>query len=216
MCSHDISGFEFSENCSLEVMTQLSLFQMMFCLDSEVDSKMSNGVCAKSEVSILDLYLGCEAMSTGLCLGARLGSVNLVTVQNEAAEDFLKMLKEWRKYCFCLKLVETDNLDADVEKSMLEFFRKEDDEEEEDVKGNVKDDSEMFEVDYVGVCFGDSKKNEKKGIYLKIYWKGYKPEEDTWEPMNELESATILIYACSIICCMFCIIYVKGYRRLNY
>ncbi|KAM2250908.1 hypothetical protein ACFX1S_005612 [Malus domestica] len=69
-----------AENCSLEVMTQLSLFQMMFCLDSEVDSKMSNGVCAKSEVSILDLYLGCEAMSTGLCLGARLGSVNLVTI----------------------------------------------------------------------------------------------------------------------------------------
>ncbi|RXH85309.1 hypothetical protein DVH24_042077 [Malus domestica] len=128
---------------------------------------MSNGVCAKSEVSLLDLYLGCEAMSIGLCLGAHLGSVNLVTVRNEAAEDFLKMLKEWRKYCFYLKLVEIDNLDADVEKSMLEFFRKEDDEEEEDVKGNVKDDSEMFEVDYVGVCFGDSKKNGK-GIYLKV------------------------------------------------
>ncbi|KAM0995451.1 hypothetical protein ACFX13_005621 [Malus domestica] len=52
------------------------------------------------------------------------------------------------------------------------------------------------------------KKNEKE-IYLKIYWKGYRPEEDTWEPMNELDSATILIYACSIICCMFCIIYVS-------
>ncbi|XP_048425983.1 DNA (cytosine-5)-methyltransferase CMT3 isoform X2 [Pyrus x bretschneideri] len=187
------------------------------CLDSEVDSKLSNGLCAKSEVRLLDLYSGCGAMSTGLCLGAHLANVNLVTrwavdyneyacksleqnhpeteVRNEAAEDFLTMLKEWRKLCMCLKLVETDNLEEDVEKSMLEFFRREDDEEEdeeeeeeEDVSGNENDDSEVFEVDcVVGVCFGDPKKNEKKGIYFKIHWKGYGPEEDTWEPMNELE-----------------------------
>ncbi|KAB2607493.1 DNA (cytosine-5)-methyltransferase CMT3-like [Pyrus ussuriensis x Pyrus communis] len=99
-------------------------------------------------------------MSTGLWLGAHLANINLVTiwavdyngyacksleqkyrtiqrqrfvfVRNEAAEDFLKMLKEWRKLCICLKLVETGNLEADVEKSMLEFFRKEDEEEEEE------------------------------------------------------------------------------------
>ncbi|CAN6558877.1 unnamed protein product [Malus baccata var. baccata] len=49
------------------------------CLDSEVDSKLPNGGCAKSEVRLLDLYSGCGAMSTGLCLGAHLANVNLVT-----------------------------------------------------------------------------------------------------------------------------------------
>lgn len=34
----------------------------------------------KSEVALLDLYSGCGAMSTGLCLGANLSGLNLVTV----------------------------------------------------------------------------------------------------------------------------------------
>ncbi|KAJ6307252.1 hypothetical protein OIU76_017112 [Salix suchowensis] len=33
----------------------------------------------KSEVALLDLYSGCGAMSTGLCLGANLSGINLVT-----------------------------------------------------------------------------------------------------------------------------------------
>lgn len=36
--------------------------------------------CGKPEVTLLDLYSGCGAMSTGLCLGAQLSNVNLVTV----------------------------------------------------------------------------------------------------------------------------------------
>lgn len=32
------------------------------------------------ELALLDLYCGCGGMSTGLCLGAKLSSVNLVTV----------------------------------------------------------------------------------------------------------------------------------------
>jgi len=34
----------------------------------------------KSNMALLDLYSGCGGMSTGLCLGARLAGVNLVTV----------------------------------------------------------------------------------------------------------------------------------------
>lgn len=36
----------------------------------------------KLEVTLLDLYSGCGAMSTGLCLGASLSSLNLVTVSS--------------------------------------------------------------------------------------------------------------------------------------
>lgn len=34
----------------------------------------------KKELKLLDLYCGCGAMSTGLCLGANLAGINLVTV----------------------------------------------------------------------------------------------------------------------------------------
>ncbi|GMQ04063.1 hypothetical protein CsSME_00049618 [Camellia sinensis var. sinensis] len=75
----------------------------------------------KAELALLDLYSGCGGMSTGLCLGAKLSSVNLVTrwavdadrsacdslelnhpetqVRNETAEDFLELLKGWEKLC---------------------------------------------------------------------------------------------------------------------
>lgn len=33
-----------------------------------------------SDMTLLDLYSGCGAMSTGLCLGANMSGVNLVTV----------------------------------------------------------------------------------------------------------------------------------------
>lgn len=35
-----------------------------------------------AELAVLDLYCGCGGMSTGLCLGAKLSCVNLVTVFN--------------------------------------------------------------------------------------------------------------------------------------
>ncbi|KAM2356583.1 hypothetical protein ACFX1X_005664 [Malus domestica] len=53
--------------------------KMMCCLDSEVDSKLSNGVCEIRSKAPGPRF-GCEGMSTGLCLGAHLGSVNLVTI----------------------------------------------------------------------------------------------------------------------------------------
>nr|AVP26961.1 chromomethylase [Salvia miltiorrhiza] len=75
----------------------------------------------KQELTLLDLYSGCGGMSTGLCLGAKLSSVNLMTkwavdynssaceslrlnhpetnVRNESAEDFLDLLKQWESLC---------------------------------------------------------------------------------------------------------------------
>ncbi|CBI16477.3 unnamed protein product, partial [Vitis vinifera] len=83
-----------------------------------------------SEMTLLDLYSGCGAMSSGLCLGAKMSGVNLVTrwaidinayacesvrlnhpetqVRNESAEDFLALLREWEKLC-CKFLVTSEN-----------------------------------------------------------------------------------------------------------
>lgn len=46
----------------------------------EVDSANAGVKSKNDEIRLLDMYSGCGAMSTGLCLGANLGSVNLVTV----------------------------------------------------------------------------------------------------------------------------------------
>ncbi|XVF52094.1 hypothetical protein PTKIN_Ptkin04bG0237300 [Pterospermum kingtungense] len=75
----------------------------------------------KEELALLDLYSGCGGMSTGLCLGAKASSIDLVTkwavdsdssackslklnhpethARNEGAADFLQLLKEWDKLC---------------------------------------------------------------------------------------------------------------------
>ncbi|OIW08926.1 hypothetical protein TanjilG_05902 [Lupinus angustifolius] len=108
-------------------------------LSSEVDasgrSEVNSQQCEtfhhkenkKPEFRLLDLYSGCGGMSTGLCLGANLSGVNLVTkwavdlnqhaieslklnhpeteVRNETAENFLSLLKEWEKLCSYFSLV---------------------------------------------------------------------------------------------------------------
>jgi DNA (cytosine-5)-methyltransferase 1 len=43
------------------------------------ESSQNNG-SEKSEWSLLDLYSGCGAMSTGLCFGASISGIKLVTV----------------------------------------------------------------------------------------------------------------------------------------
>lgn len=55
------------------------------------DSEESSVTCRykRSELSCLDLYSGCGGMSTGLCLGASLAGVNLVTVCQSMNLDFL-------------------------------------------------------------------------------------------------------------------------------
>ncbi|KAL6982395.1 DNA (cytosine-5)-methyltransferase cmt3 [Sarracenia purpurea var. burkii] len=158
----------------------------------------------KTEMSLLDLYSGCGAMSTGLCLGANMYGVNLVTkwavdlnsyaceslkhnhpetqVRNESAEDFLSLLKEWKKLCVSFSLIgNEDSKLCNVDHPSIE------DDEGQDDDNDGESDVEVFEVEKVlAICYGDPNENQKRGLHFKIRWKGYGPDEDTWEPTDGL------------------------------
>lgn len=173
------------------------------CVD---DVNRVNGDICKKEWTLLDLYSGCGAMSTGLCLGASISDTKLVTrwavdinqhackslklnhpetqVRNEPAEDFLHLLKAWHKLCEEFKLLGSERSDSDVE------MNGDDDNEDEGMKNEASDspsDSEEFEVEkFLAVCYGDPNKVKKSGVYFKVRWKGYDSSEDTWEPLDGL------------------------------
>ncbi|KAJ0959742.1 hypothetical protein J5N97_000577 [Dioscorea zingiberensis] len=134
-----------------------------------------------AEFSLLDLYCGCGGMSTGLCLGAKLSSVNLVTkwaldsdksaceslklnhpethVRNEAAEDFLELLKEWEKLC---RQYEVDNVER-TNRSRSETSRV--------PKHNDETEFEVSRI--IDICYGDPNKTGKRGVNFRVRWKGY-------------------------------------------
>nr|GLL44511.1 DNA (cytosine-5)-methyltransferase CMT2 isoform X1 [Ipomoea trifida] len=157
----------------------------------------------KVELSLLDLYAGCGGMSTGLCLGAKLSGLNLVTkwavdyeksacnslkcnhpetqVRNESVENFLKLLKEWEK--LCKKYGSEPYAGSD---DVLE------DMEEGEDDANSLADSDDSDAEYeilrlVDICFGDPNDTGKPGIHFQVRWKGYGPSEDTWEPIDGLK-----------------------------
>ncbi|KAF7809440.1 DNA (cytosine-5)-methyltransferase CMT2 isoform X2 [Senna tora] len=165
-------------------------------------NNISNSESNKVELALLDLYSGCGGMSTGLCLGAKVSSVNLVTrwavdsdesackslklnhpethVRNESTEDFLDLLKEWEKLC---KRFEVSNSERKVS-----LRPKSSEGEKEQVKSQVEDLSpDEFEVSrLVDICYGDPSETGKRGLYFKVRWKGYNASEDTWEPIEGL------------------------------
>ncbi|KAI3953449.1 hypothetical protein MKW92_006961 [Papaver armeniacum] len=171
------------------------------------ESAMSSG--GASELSLLDLYCGCGAMSTGITLGAEVGGVNLVTrwavdvnahacqtlelnhpetnVRNESAEDFLSLLKEWQRLVNLY--VPSDGSNSTVQGS-------EDLEEDEEVAPG-----EFVVERFVGISFGDPKVNaanlqakddddkiKATEIFFKVRWSGYDSTEDTWEPYKGLSN----------------------------
>ncbi|KAK9157092.1 hypothetical protein Scep_003666 [Stephania cephalantha] len=126
------------------------------CQESSVVSKNE-----KDELSLLDLYSGCGAMSTGLCLGASLSGVNLITVRNEPADEFLTLLKEWERLCKEFSLLGTET-------SKKRFTSTTCLDDNETVEDDSKVPSGEFEVgSLVGICFGDPNKTRKKRLHFK-------------------------------------------------
>ncbi|KAI3878506.1 hypothetical protein MKX03_023956 [Papaver bracteatum] len=196
-------------------------------LSSDIDSATGGGnmgskssftprQSSKTELSLLDLYAGCGAMSTGLCLGAKVGDVNLVTrwafdlnesacqslslnhpetkVTNDCGENFLSLLREWEKLCQHYSLVGGASSDCVEDNS----------EDTEDSEVLSPEEQEVEEI--IGISFGDptelakSKKSKGKGskkgvtipkgteLYFKVHWKGFDSSEDTWEPRRNLSN----------------------------
>uniref|UniRef100_A0A0V0IPX9 DNA (cytosine-5-)-methyltransferase n=1 Tax=Solanum chacoense TaxID=4108 RepID=A0A0V0IPX9_SOLCH len=184
--------------------------------DSESDSTISSDGDVvevneqKQEKKLLDLYSGCGGMSTGLCLGADVCGVKLVTkwtvdlnryacdslkvnhpeteVRNESAEDFLLLLKEWEQLCASCSLLKSNTAAHPLLKVGDEDVENDDDRADDDGGSGDDDEGEVFEVEEIlEVCYGDPKEIKKPGLYFKVHWKGYGPDEDTWEPIEGLD-----------------------------
>ncbi|KAK1379049.1 DNA (Cytosine-5)-methyltransferase CMT2 [Heracleum sosnowskyi] len=168
-----------------------------------LEEDLSNCRSQKADFALLDLYAGCGGMSTGLCLGAELSSVKIVTkwavdyqksacdslklnhpetqVRNMPAEDFLELLKEWEKLCnlYALGFDDSGFNDSDTVESNISIESLED----------VEVPSGEYEVSsFVDMSYGTISKSGKQGLKFKVRWKGYDSSEDTWEPIEGLSN----------------------------
>ncbi|XP_051137815.1 DNA (cytosine-5)-methyltransferase CMT3-like [Andrographis paniculata] len=167
----------------------------------------SNNESSKPELALLDIYSGCGGMSTGLCAGAKLSGINLVTkwavdysssacdslklnhpetqVRNVTADDFLDLLREWEKLC---KQHVHDPDSASDSKTAFEGESECQLEEEScTTKSDTEDSDEEYEVShFLDICYGDPTESGTRGLHFKVRWKGYDSDEDSWEPVEGL------------------------------
>ncbi|KAL0324137.1 UNVERIFIED_CONTAM: DNA (cytosine-5)-methyltransferase CMT2 [Sesamum calycinum] len=164
---------------------------------------LPNDESLKPELALLDLYSGCGGMSTGLCIGAKLSSVNLVTkwavdynssaceslklnhpetqVRNSSAEDFLELLRQWEKLC--------KSHVCDLERTLKCELERPSEAEGYATQLDREVSSGEYEVScLVDICYGDPCDRGKCGLHFKVRWKGYGPDEDTWEPIEGLSN----------------------------
>ncbi|CAN8274525.1 unnamed protein product [Cochlearia groenlandica] len=157
------------------------------------------------ELLVLDLYSGCGGMSTGLSLGAKISGVDVVTkwavdqnlaaceslklnhpqtqVRNDAAGDFLQLLKEWEKLC------DRYLFDNDHTTAPLRSVNSTRETTESSSSSDSDSEPEEFEVEkLVDICYGDPDKTGDCGLKFKVHWKGYSSNEDSWEPAEELSN----------------------------
>ncbi|KAK7360619.1 hypothetical protein VNO77_02626 [Canavalia gladiata] len=168
---------------------------------STITKSLPRSELHKTELELLDLYSGCGGMSTGLCLGAKTASVNLVTrwavdsdrsaskslklnhpdthVRNESAEDFLELLKEWEKLCKRYNV-------GDAERTLP--LRSNSSGAKKLVNSEAHNiPTGEFEVSrIIDICYGDPNETGKRGLHLKVHWKNYGAGENTWEPIKSL------------------------------
>nr|XP_051198653.1 DNA (cytosine-5)-methyltransferase CMT1-like isoform X3 [Lolium perenne] len=152
--------------------------------------------------ALLDLYSGCGAMSTGLCLGAALSGIKLITrwavdlnthacsslkhnhpftqVRNEKAENFLSLIREWNTLCKKFDVHKSISLSSDLPRTS----------NENEEYGNEPLLKGTFEVErLVDICYGDPNSMGKVGLWFKVRWRTFDPSEDTWEPVGGLSDS---------------------------
>ncbi|KAK1289935.1 DNA (cytosine-5)-methyltransferase 1 [Acorus calamus] len=117
----------------------------------------------RRELTLLDIFSGCGAMSTGLCLWANESGLKLVTVRNEKAGHFLLLLKEWQKLCTDRNLIGSAQAFGDIPTN--------NDDNSDILEASQKDsspDSEEFEVQkLIDICYGDQTNVGKDGLMFK-------------------------------------------------
>ncbi|KAL8091319.1 DNA (cytosine-5)-methyltransferase CMT3-like [Apium graveolens] len=161
------------------------------------------------EMKLLDLFSGCGAMSTGLCLGATMSGVTLVTkwavdlnqyacqslkynhpeteVRNEKADEFLELLKHWKRLCDLFLLIGDKSHHKQISPPEMKDSVEDNEEKEVDNEEKEVDNEEIFEVEKIlSICYGIPDGQKEAGLYFKIRWKGYGEDDDTWEPEEGL------------------------------